>query len=248
MTLWIRPEKRGKKVPMVFQHIPATGPDGFWMGSLDDESRQPVHQIWLSEFWMGETPVTNAQYSGSSFFADRPVGNVFWSSAVEFCGKLTEQLPRQLLKEGWTAQLPTEAQWEYACRAGTDTEYYSGNGSGALDAVGWYSANAEGSSQPVKGKAESHPWGLHSMHGNVLEWCADVWHDCAYSQPKRGVIDPVHREHEDANSPHVARGGSHFDLANWCSSACRTPEFGLSLSGYQGFRVVLVSGPASKSP
>jgi formylglycine-generating enzyme required for sulfatase activity len=254
-TIKIRPEKGGKRVPMTFLPIQSTGPEGFWMGSLDWEESQPVHQIWLSEFWMSETPVTQAQYRAlmpehkNDFEGkgeDLPAENMTWDAAVEYCRKLTAQLPRHLLKTGWTAQLPTEAQWEYACRAGTGTEYYSGNGTGALDGVGWYGEEwGEGSTHPVKAKAERHPWGLHSMHGNVWERCADAWHERAYSQPGRGVVDPVQREHEDSKHPRrVLRGGSWLYPAGWCRSAFRLGDLPGDAIWGLGFRVVLVSGPA----
>ena len=100
-----------------------------------------------------------------------PVETVSWEDAVEFCKRLSA-------KEGKTYRLPTEAEWEYACRAGTTTEWYCGDKEDELGRVAWYRKNSGKMPHPVGGK-EANSWGLFDIHGNVFEWCAD-WYDSDY--------------------------------------------------------------------
>src|SRR5208283_3530718 len=108
----------------------------------------------------------------------RPVEQVNWNDATAFCEWLTEW--KGLPKEIATVRLPTEAEWEYACRAGADTDYYNGDGEAALAEVAWYDGNSGNYTHPVDERSESHPFGLHGMHGNVWEWCQDVFDPNAY--------------------------------------------------------------------
>src|SRR3954463_1058768 len=157
----------GEGVEMTFNFIP---PGTFLMGSPPDEEgrldNEVLHRVTLPRvFWLGISPVTQGQWqavmgsNSSRFQGDRRPGeNVFWDDCVAFCRRLGEKF-----------RLPTEAEWEYACRAGTMTAYYTGDGVEALKRAGW--GSAEGT-RPV-GQFEPNAWGIFDMHGNVLEWVAD---------------------------------------------------------------------------
>ena len=119
---------------------------------------------------------------------DHPAENLTWDDAMMFCAWLNETR-RAALPEGYVATLPTEAEWEYACRAGTDTEYSTGDGAAALDAAGWFDGNSDGTTRPM-GKKAPNLFGLHDTHGNVWEWCWDVWDADAYKARVDGVTDP----------------------------------------------------------
>jgi sulfatase modifying factor 1 len=179
-------------------------PGTFTMGQ--ERLAMPVHQVTLTNgFYLGKYEVTQAQWqrvmgSDPSEFkgADRPVETVTWTQAVEFCEKLTETERRAgRLPAGMAYQLPTEAQWEYACRAGTTTAYSWG------DSISSKNANfgrVFGGTTPV-GKYPANPWGFHDMHGNVWEWCAD-WFG---TYPRGSVTNP---EGPASGSRRVERGGS----------------------------------------
>jgi len=153
-------------------------PGKFLMGSPDSEQGRkteegPQHQVTITKpFYMGVTEVTQAQYEAvmgtnpSKFKGpSNPVDNVTWDEAVEFCRKLSE-------KTGKAVRLPTEAEWEYACRAGTKTRYSFGDSDSVLGDYAWSGSNSGGMTHPV-GQKKPNPWGLYDMHGNVYEWCAD---------------------------------------------------------------------------
>ncbi len=192
----------------------------FLMGSpASEEERQndeQQHEVTLTKgFWMGIHPVTQAQYQAvmgknpSHFKGDTlPVEQVSWDDAVAYCVALKG-------KTGIELRLPTEAEWEYACRAGTTTEYHSGDGEGALMAVGWFSGNGGAETHPV-GQLKANEWGLHDMHGNVWDWCAD-WCDEGYyaKSPKEDSTGP------ESGSFRVSRGGSWFRNSRRCRAACR---------------------------
>jgi formylglycine-generating enzyme required for sulfatase activity len=166
----------------------------FTMGSPEKEkgrydSEGPQHRVTFDQgFWMAETEVTQAQYQAvmgenPSLFKgeDLPVEQVSWHQAVEFCRKLAERERRAgKLSSGWVYRLPSEAEWEYAARAGSTGARY-----GALDEIAWYEGNAGSETHPV-GKRLSNAWGLHDMLGNVWEWCQDVWHDDYEGAPTDG--------------------------------------------------------------
>jgi formylglycine-generating enzyme required for sulfatase activity len=184
-------------------------------GGNDDE--RPVTRVTISQpFWMGKTEVNQAQWQAimgnnpSQFLGnDRPVEQVSWNEAMDFCRRLTErERSAGRLPEGYVYTLPTEAQREYACRAGTTGDY-----AGNLDAIAWYAANSGSQTHPV-GRKQPNAWGLHDMHGNVWEWCLD-WYG---SYAGDSVTDP---QGPASGSLRVARGGSWGSDAVYCRSAIR---------------------------
>jgi formylglycine-generating enzyme required for sulfatase activity len=207
-------------------------PGTFIMGSPTDElGRQDSeipHQVTLTKgYWLGKYEVTQAQYKAimkvnpSEFKgADLPVEMVSWYDAMEFCEKLTEiEKAAGRLPAGYEYALPTEAQWEYACRAGTTTALNSGKNLSAqyecpeMDEVGWYVGNSDGMTHPV-GQKQPNAWGLYDMHGNVHEWCLDWYGD----YPTSSVTDPTGPAR---GSDRVVRGGSWINYADYCRSAYR---------------------------
>ena len=169
-----------------------------------------------------------------------PVDNISWDHAMSFCKALTEiEKTAGRLPEGYEYTLPTEAQWEYACRAGTTTDLNSGknlSSAGAcpeMDEVGWYAGNSEGVFQPV-GQKKANAWGLYDMHGNVQEWCLD-WYEENY--PTSAVTDP---QGPNSGSDRICRGGDWSQLAYSCCSANRGHDAQhYIVHGYVGFRVAL---------
>ncbi len=208
------------------------------------EREHPRHRVRLTEgFWMGKTPVTQAQWGAimnTSLQEQRskadfdygicgegnnhPMYYVSWNDAVEYAEKLSEQA------EGMF-RLPTEAEWEYACRAGTETEFYFGDDAGDLGDYAWYRGNSSSRTHPV-GQKRPNAWGLHDMHGNVREWCQDWFGE----YPSGTVTDPTGPR---SGEYRVLRGGSWYGNPRYCRSANRlrgTPGYRIN---FNGFRVVL---------
>jgi formylglycine-generating enzyme required for sulfatase activity len=227
--------------------IPA---DNFQMGSTTgDPDEQPVHTVTLDySFQMSATEITQAQYeeamgTNPSFFTgdnNRPVEQVSWYDAVTFCNRLSEAAGLEpcydlstwecdFSKNGY--RLPTEAEWEYACRAGTTTNYNTGDSESDLDRAGWYDVNSGGTTHPV-GQKDPNAWGLYDMHGNVWERCND-WYGVYSSESQTNPTGP------ESGSIRVARGGSALNIADFSRSAYRSnyagPDYTSSVSG---FRVV----------
>ncbi len=230
------------------------------MGSSEDETRDlakadherewferehPRHPVFITRgFWLFDTPCTQALWetvtgeNPSRFKSpQRPVEQVNWDDVQAFIERINARIP------GLDLVLPTEAQWEHACRAGTDTALYTGlieilgqHNAPALDPIAWYSGNsgvdfdleegADSSGWPEMqypnrkagtrsvGKKKPNPWGLHDMLGNVLEWCADGMR--AYAEGN--AIDPVGPL--EPGAARVLRGGSWGNGARYCRSAC----------------------------
>ena len=196
----------GLGVEITFDFV---SPGSFLMGSPPDElgrnDDEALRPVTLAEgYWLGTHQVTRAQWYAvrgkvpGRLKDDVPVTMVSWQSCQEFCQELGEGT-------GLRFCLPTEAQWEYACRAGTTTAYWSGEGLEALKKVGWCSdEGAAGSCRGPKsvGQLPPNPWGLHDLHGNVSEWCQD-WHE------------------HPGDTPHVLRGGSWYSQPRFCRAARR---------------------------
>jgi formylglycine-generating enzyme required for sulfatase activity len=155
---------------------------------------------------------------------DLPVEQVSWWDAMEFCQKLKTS-------ENRTYRLPTEAEWEYACRAGSTTAFYFGDDDDSLRDYAWFCINSGGSSKPVARK-EPNKWGLYDMHGNVFEWCAD-WHGYYLDEE---AIDPMG---PPAGPGRVFRGGSWNLTPNYCRAALRNYRAPAYKHRNVGFRVVL---------
>jgi formylglycine-generating enzyme required for sulfatase activity len=218
----------------------------FRMGSADgDEDERPVHAVTLRGFSMGVHPVTQEQfktamgYNPSRFTGEKnlPVEQVNWFDAVRFCNRLSDArgLNRCYNESAWECdfsksgfRLPSEAEWEYACRAGTKTRYYTGDRESDLDQAGWYKGNSAGKTHPVGQKAPN-TWGLYDMHGNVWEWCND-WYG-GYSTH----IHPSHPSHQPGSFK-VKRGGGWYFDAECCRSSYRgnfEPDFRDCLMGFR---------------
>jgi formylglycine-generating enzyme required for sulfatase activity len=229
----------------------------------------PTKDVIISHgFWMGKYEVTQGAYltimgNNPSFFngdrtgvfgdegaggkdygtdLNRPVEQVLWPEAVEYCALLTDmERGAGLIPMGCVYRLPTEAEWEYGCRAGTSTRYSYGDDQSLLINYAWYSANSGGSTHPV-GQRLPNPWGLYDMHGNVKEWCQDYY---GVEYPGALLLDP---QGPASSSWRVYRGGGWNSCWDWpwwgCGSADRSgrvPEPWRNES--HGFRVVMSPGP-----
>jgi len=230
-----------KALAMVRGEMVRIPPGSFVMGSASGSSdERPVTRVTLTTaFSLGKTQVTQRSWvavmgSNPSGFKGEllPVENVSWDDAMEFCRKLTT-LERSAgsLPSGYVYTLPTEAQWEYACRAGTTGDY-----AGDLKAMAWFGENAGSTTLAVATK-QANAWGLHDMHGNVWEWCADWYAD---KLPGGSVSDS---KGPASGSYRVLRGGSWWNDAAFCRSAYRSRNS----PGYRydnlGFRLALSSVP-----
>ncbi len=221
-------------VDMTFCWCP---PGMFQRGGNEFDDEKPVREITISKgFWMAKTETTQAQWKAlgfkneSHFKGDTlPVENVSHTQAVAFADKLKTV-------SGKPVRLPTEAEWEYACRAGTPAgqKYWSGNTEEDLARVGWCDNNSERKTHPV-GEKKANPWGLHDMHGNVWEWCAD-WYDAGYyaKSPKDDPTGPENGEQR------VYRGGAWYIDAVFCRSAARHSFTLDDRSNSLGFRLAVV--------
>jgi len=228
-------------------------PGRFLMGSDGgDWDERPVHEVTISvPFYLGATEVTNAQYErfdpghkqlrgklGYSQADDEAVVFVSWEEALAFCRWLSE-------KENRPYHLPTEAQWEYACRAGTMTPYSTGDTSPEVFHKNvknsWFpSSRGEGEIVPLHvGRTPPNPWGLMDMHGNVEEWC----HDWYGPYVGREQVDPVGWSRGDFR---VTRGGSHSTTLEYLRSANRSGTLPADKHWLIGFRVALGGLPQTK--
>jgi len=231
---------------MTFKLIPA---GTFTMGSPTNELGrnydETQHQVTLTQFYyMQTTEVTQGQWravtgSNPSYFSscgdDCPVEQVSWDDVQSFISALNN------LGQG-TYRLPTEAEWEYAARAGSTTAFANGGITELycgydpnLDAMGWYCYNASFTTHPV-GLKQPNDWGLYDMHGNVWEWCQDLYGD----YPSSAVTDPTG---PSSGSDRVLRGGGWYFYAGDCRSANRGSSDPSDRNGYDGFRLVCLQVP-----
>jgi len=216
---------------------------------------QPAHKVTLNSFQLGETQITQGRYkeitgsNPSSFTGDDklPVTNIGPHEIMIFCNMLSQnsglepcydeqQTKCDFSRNGF--RMPTEAEWEYACRAGTSSHFYTGNTENDLERAGWYLGNSGGKTHPVAQK-EPNAWGLYDMHGNVFEYCDDDWNPgMCYGK--------YMTEHDNAptfnyyHSLNITRGGSWFSEPSVCRSAARScfcSWKGINQSYYMGFRI-----------
>ncbi|MCR5164542.1 MAG: formylglycine-generating enzyme family protein [Thermoguttaceae bacterium] len=223
-------------------------PGEFTMGSPQDEltedqgaakhrDDEKSHVVKISRgFWMLETEVTQKMWQNimggnpSKFTGEQnPVENVSWDQCQEFCQKLTQRLRGEL---GVKMQLPTEAQWEYACRAGTSGPY-----AGDLDKMAWYSSNSESKPHEV-GKKTPNEWDLYDMHGNVWEWCSDWYDEKYYSNSP--IFDP---QNTTDSKDRLLRGGCWNDRPDHCRAAIRYKAAPDQQESYIGLRIVFAPAP-----
>lgn len=231
----------------------------FMMGAPENEkgshdSERPQHQVTVQPFFMGKYPVTQAQWRAvaalpqvnkkldsnpSGFKGDnRPVEQISWYDALEFCARLNSGINFTAVRD---YRLPSESEWEYACRAGTTTPFYFG------ETITTDLANYDGSytyGNPPKGQFRKetttvgsfapNAFGLYDLHGNVWEWCADTWHKKYQGAPKDGSAWI-----NDNDNIRLLRGGSWGDYPGDCRSAYRDDLVAGGRNGYDvGFRVV----------
>jgi len=202
---------------------------------------KPAHPVTLTQpFYMGKYDVTQEQYqqvtgTNPSGFKGKnnPVEMVSWDDAQAFCKRLTEQTKQAV-------RLPTEAEWEYACRAGTTSTYHSGDTEADLARVGWYYANSTNTTHPV-GQKEPNAFGLYDMHGNVWQWCQD-W----YGENYYGKSEAENPQGPAQGAYRVLRGGSWYRHPLFCRSANRYRYYPVNRYIIIGFRVVVV--PAFRTP
>ena len=230
----------------------------FLMGSPDSDdmardNEKPQHEVMVSSFRMAITPVTVELYRAvmlessnaqSEIEARWPATSVTWFNAIEFCNRLSERAgyrPCYSQRSGqwrcdWRAdgyRLPTEAEWEYACRAGTTTRYSFGDNPAGLDAYGWHAGNSN-TAQPVATK-RANSWGLYDLHGNVWEWCWD-WYGAYVPKPAQNPRGPE----KSTAGRRVLRGGSFVFPPAFLRSANRFFDFPEDRRSYDGFRCVRV--------
>ncbi len=204
-------------IGMKFIQIPAGEFDiGSPLSEKDRKNDENIQHVKITNgFWMGVYEVTQKQWmtvvgNNPSFFHgdDLPVENVSWDDAQDFIEKLNK-------KEGTTKyRLPSETEWEYAARAGTNTTYPFGNDESKLGEYAWYDGNSIGKTHLI-GQRKPNPWGLYDMHGNVWEWVQDTYHENYTDAPKDGSV------WESSGHGRVNRGGAWNREAKFCRSAYR---------------------------
>lgn len=228
----------------------------FVMGSDENDPHRlehfelSAHEVEVENFWIGRFEITNRQYAaimgkdGVDPKSDVPVTHINWREATEFCRRLSA-------RTGWTFSLPTEAQWEYACRAGSTTQFAFEHRENLLQEYAWYSPNdswegkGPGYPQPV-GQKRPNKWGLYDMHGNVYEWCSDRYIDDYFVERDKDPEDK--RKYERLGLiPRVIKGGCWGSPASFLRCAHRAHR--AEVQGYirVGFRVVALP-PANEPP
>jgi formylglycine-generating enzyme required for sulfatase activity len=257
-------ERLAEGVELTMVQIPA---GSFLMGSPSEEperydSEGPQHQVQLQGFLMGQTPITQAQWQVVAGWQKlqrelsldpatfkglhRPVESVLWEDAIEFCQRLSQRFGR-------IYTLPSEAQWEYACRAGTTTPFHFGPtltpDLANYDGIRTYVEGPKGVYRQETTEVASfpaNPWGLYDMHGNVWEWCFDQWHNNYQGAPADGSawLDPgVNKDNQ-----RLLRGGSWYSRHRYCRSAFRLNDHPELRGSPIGFRVCCLPQGCSSLP
>jgi formylglycine-generating enzyme required for sulfatase activity len=218
-------------------HVPG---GAFMMGAPDNDldakdNEKPQHLVIVKAFAIGKYPITQAQYEAvmrynpSKFGGNpnKPVERVTWHDAQRFCEKLSQVIGKKY-------RLPSEAEWEYACRAGTTTRYYFGDCNDQLGDYAWfYKKNSNNRTHPV-GEKQPNRWGLYDMNGNVWEWCEDTWYGHYQKAPNNGAAII-----QENNNFKVLRGGSWDGNAKDCRSSSRIRnDFG-ARNDHFGFRIAI---------
>ena len=221
-------------------------PGTFNMGSGRSpfKNEKPVHEVTISQpFYLGRYPVTQEQWQAvmadnpsRSKGAKHPVDGVSWKEAQDFCREVSA-------RTGKIVRLPTEAEWEFACRAGSTADYCFGDDKAILAQYAWYRSNSAGTTHAV-GEKKPNAWGLYDMHGNVWQWCQDWYEPECYADSPR--VDPAGPVQSNLGA-HVLRGGAWHVEASYCRSAQRGGDFPCGEGGpgswsnadRSGFRVVV---------
>lgn len=216
----------------------------FLMGNPSSDGGDRPHEVELTQgFWIGATLVTIELWQSLGFpltnglkaLPDHPISETRWYDAMDFCSQLTEKLrSNELIEDTQAFNLPTEAQWEYACRAGTTSTWFFGEEVELLGDYGWSRENAQRSTHPVAA-LKPNPWGLYDLYGNVYEWCLDEAN--LYPRTKDLIKDPIG---SIISGGKVMRGGDFITPARLCSSYYRLScEANNRMFDPIGFRLVL---------
>jgi formylglycine-generating enzyme required for sulfatase activity len=239
-TVEIDPVPQSQQRETITLEMVAVPGGEFQMGSNESRTEQPIHLVKVPSFFMSRYPVTQALWGVVALLPrvnrdlkpepsrfeekNRPVERVSWDDAIEFCDRLSRHT-------GQEYRLPTEAEWEYACRAGTTTKYHFG------DEITQELANYSGEETTIVGKFPYvNAFGLSDMHGNVWEWCMDHWHDSYQGAPISGSAWIDAKAKKDA--PRVLRGGSWYSDPGFCRSASRGRDWAVIRLNRFGFRLI----------
>jgi formylglycine-generating enzyme required for sulfatase activity len=224
-------EDLGNKIKLEMVSIPAgiflMGAPSLEEGSSD--AQRPQHRVRLPSFYLGKYPITQAQYqavmgNNPGYFKGEnlPIETVSWHDTIEFCEKLSQRTGKQY-------RLPSESEWEYACRGKTTTAFHFG------ETISSEVVNYQTEQTTPVGSFPANNYGLYDMHGNIMEWCADKYHGSYVDAPTDGSA-----WNNDRKPAYVLRGGSWYSKSSYCRSAARsyyTPDYRCA---YFGFRVVCV--------
>lgn len=229
----------GSGIGLEMVYIPA---GKFMMGSGSVEHESPVHEIDIPAFWMGKYVITQKQWHmvattfewensllppDPAFFKgeQHPVEQINWYEAVEFSHRLSRKFSSPF-------RLPREAEWEYACRAGTTTRFFFGDDKKTLSEYAWFNDNSSHRTHPI-GQKRPNPWGLYDIIGNTWEWCEDRWRQ-SYDQELPSDDSLINSVHESR----LLRGGSWNAFPSACASTPRNRILPSYRAFYYGLRVV----------
>lgn len=212
----------------------------FEMGCSFYSAESPARKVSVATFAIGKYPVTQRQWthlmgSNPSWFSDGdqadscPVEQVTWDDAQEYIAAINKKTKRKKMKY----RLPTEAEWEYACRANSVSQWHFGNAVSQLGKYAWYYGNSEARTHPV-GEKKPNEFGLHDMHGNVWEWCEDRWHKDYVQAPANAIAWDT-----GTTDDRVVRGGSWLNLASNTRSTQRNLKSSDLFFNNFGFRLAL---------